>query len=144
MPSASAHAARSISGKKNNRKTTHFSKYILCLRSITLSSCNTVIQPRLAEHPRSHRDFGAHLRALRSATITSADAPSSAAWHQAIQQPLRRATDGILRATDPTELIMPGIGQTAKNSVTWLRASFALRLSAPFFSCCVDDVTAPF
>lgn len=147
MPSVSAHAARSMSDektKKKQKKNAFFFQVTLHLRSITLSSCNTVNQPRLAEQPRCRGAFRAHLRALRSATITSADTPSSAAWHQAIQQPLRRAADGILRATDPTALIMPRIGQTAKIPVTLSRASSTLRLSTPFFSCCVDDVTARF
>ncbi|TWW68671.1 hypothetical protein D4764_19G0004690 [Takifugu flavidus] len=104
----------------------------------------TVIQPPSAEQPRYHRDFYAHSRALRSATITSAVTPSSAAWHQAIQHRLRRAADGILRATAPTALIMPRIGETANNPVTLSRASFSLRSSSPFFSYWLDDVTARF
>lgn len=103
-----------------------------------------LVQHRYSASVSCHRDFYAHLRALRSATITSADTPSSAAWHQAIQHPLRRADDGILRATDATAFIMPRIGETAKNPVTLSEASFTLRLSTPFFSCCVDDVTASF
>jgi len=61
-------------------------------------SCIThaVLQIRLI----TRRERRAHLRAVLSATITSADAPKSSAWHHALQQSLRRAAAGILRADD--------------------------------------------
>lgn len=83
----------------------------------------------------------AHLRALRSATMTSAEAPSSAAWHHAIQHPLRRAADGILRATAPTAFIMMRRCGTSCGAVTWLWTSFTPGASAPFFSRCLPPLS---
>lgn len=73
-------------------------------------------------------EFSAHLRALRSATITSADAPSRTAWHHAIQHPLRRATDGILRATASAAFIMTGTGGSEDKPETSSWASVTVDL----------------
>lgn len=119
----------------NTRSHTH-ARHFPCPLSTTAP------QPTLGNQAaRSPRRRCAHLRALRSATITSADAPSSAAWHQAIQHPLRRAADGILRATAPTAFIMTRRDGTASEAATLFRASFTLGASAPFFSRCLPPLS---
>ena len=66
----------------------------------------------------------AHLRAVLSATITRADAPSRAAWHHAVQQRLRRAAAGLLCAKPAAAVIMMRVGQWDSNPETLSKASF--------------------